>query len=48
MMKYGVTKELFENHRVLFDPYMHKACQTLWSPELSMYAKDTAFEVALV
>ena len=25
MIKYGITREFIENHRVLFDPYMHKA-----------------------
>ena len=25
MIKYRIPKEFIENHRVLFDPYMHKA-----------------------
>ena len=32
---------------MLFDYYMHKACHTSCSPELSINAKDTASEVAL-
>ena len=37
--------EFTENHRVLFDLYMHLS--HVMSPELSIYAKDKASEVAL-
>ena len=32
MIKYGITREFIENHRVLFDPYMHKALSNVMSP----------------
>ena len=47
MIKYGITREFVENHRVLFGPYMHKALSHVMSAELSIYAKDTTSEVAL-
>ena len=43
MVKNGITKEFIDNHRVLFDPYMHKGLLHVMPP----YAKDTASEVAL-
>ena len=48
MIKYGITREFTENHRVLFDPFMHKGLSHVMSPELYIYAKDMASEVALV
>ena len=32
MITYGITSEFTENHRVLFDPYMHKALSHVMSP----------------
>ena len=47
MIKYEIARAFIENHRVLFDPYMHKALSYVIPQELSTYAKDTASEVAL-
>ena len=32
MIKNGINRELIENHRVLFDSYMHKALSHVMSP----------------
>ena len=32
MIKYGITRQFIENHRVLFDPYMPKALSHFMSP----------------
>ena len=32
IIKYGITREIIKNHRVLFDPYMHKALSHILSP----------------
>ena len=48
MIRYGVTREFIENHRVLFDPLICiKLCHTSCPRELSIYVKDTASEAAL-
>ena len=47
MIKYGLTSELIENHRLLFGLYTCiKLCHTPCPPELFIFAKDTASEVA--
>ena len=33
MIKYGKTREFIKNHRVLFDPYMHKTLSHVMSPK---------------
>ena len=32
MIKYEITREFIENHKVLFDPFMYKALSHVMSP----------------
>ena len=43
---YKIIRELIEKQRMLFNTHGHKVLSHVISPEISIHAKDTAFERA--
>ena len=48
MMNYGINREFIENHRVLFDPYMHKASCERCKPKIHTRERNRSFQVHAV
>ena len=47
LVKYKLTEEFIKKQSLLFDPHTHKVFHSIYPQELSIYAKDMAFERAL-